>query len=57
MMRNEFEGRTIGDAIIDPMDMLGFDIGFWNCVYILIGQTVFYRIMALIMLKVLLKRF
>mmetsp|Transcript_9789 Transcript_9789/g.7369 ORF Transcript_9789/g.7369 Transcript_9789/m.7369 type:complete len:127 (+) Transcript_9789:800-1180(+) len=57
MMRNEFEDREINQQLADPIKLLGFDIGFWNCIYALIGYTIFYRFTALIMLKVLIARF
>ena len=38
-------------APYDIPGLLGFDLGYWNCIYILIALSIFIRILALFVLK------
>lgn len=50
---NEYTGLIFRP---DPLKLLGFKIGMWNCIYILIAFAIGYRIMAYSFLKALTKR-
>jgi len=45
---NEFQGAGF---IPDPIDTLGFTIGLWESIGILIGYIIFYRVLAFVFLK------
>ncbi|KAL4512253.1 hypothetical protein ABPG72_005255 [Tetrahymena utriculariae] len=47
-VRNNFEGSAFE---INPIDQLGFNVGKWNCIYILFGMFIILQICALLLLK------
>lgn len=50
---NEFTHRSFS---IDPTDLYDFHIGMWNCIYILIGFIIGFRVFAYYFLKGLRER-
>lgn len=55
LVRNEWEGDK--PPALDMISILNYNIGKWNCIYVLIGFTIFFRILALIFLKLLIQKF
>ena len=54
--------NTTGYTVLDypqvnPMGMLGFNVGMWRCLVILAGLTIALRITSVICLKVLVSKF
>jgi ABC-type multidrug transport system permease subunit len=56
LLRNEFEDNTTGDDF-DIIEMLGFNVGKWNCILVLIGIGIFLRLVAYIALSQLVSKF
>lgn len=56
IMVNEYEGNET-DQGFDILEMLGFKIGKWKCIFILLGMAVFYRMVAVFALKNLITKF
>ena len=56
-LRNEFDGVDPNEFNgVNPAIQLNLDIGMWNCVYIMLGMGLAYRIMACILLKTLVRK-
>ena len=53
LMYNEHDGSHM---VPSPITMLGFELGKWKCIYILIGLGIGYRILAFFFLSTLKKR-
>ena len=56
-LRNEFDGVDLSVyGGFDPVQQLNLTIGMWNCVYILIGMGLGFRILACFLLKLLVRK-
>ena len=51
---NEYENTIKSNP--DPVDLFGFVLGKWNCVYILIALWLAFRFLAYFFLSILKKR-
>lgn len=56
LIYNEFDDRRY-DSPIDLISFLGFKLGLFKCLIILLGLTIFFRFVALAFLKLLVGRF
>eukprot|EP00347_Sterkiella_histriomuscorum_P004140 403361602 len=55
LVRNEFGQRTYQLNEVDFVQYLGYNVGFWQCLIILLFYVIFLRILAMICLKLLMK--
>jgi hypothetical protein len=54
LIRNEFESRHV---VLDPIKLLGFELGMYKCVIILISFSFTFRVISLICLKLMVSKF
>jgi len=54
LVSNQYEGVEEGP---NPLEFLGFNLGFWNCIIYNLLLSLGFRIMSMIFLKLLVSRY